>query len=331
MKPYPILELKCNSVLAPYMKDFVEQKRALGLRFNAQVEVFREFDRFCVKKKLNEPILTEDIMNEWCQRRQHESIVTHGMRVSYVRQLSHFLVANGLNVPAVFHPVSGKNLNFIPYIFTHDEMARLLHAVDEIAVYSPISPARHLIMPRLFRTLYACGLRISEALTMLTEDVDITKGTMLIREAKGGFDRLVVLPQGLKADFAQYIQMPEVKPLMGTYFFPAPSKGVYDTSHIYAYFRKSLRLAGIPHRGRGKGPRLHDIRHTFAVHVLNRWAAQGKDLYACIPVLSAYLGHHTLASTENYLRLVPEAYGQITDTFDEKFPNMFAEAKYETD
>lgn len=330
MKPYPILTLKCSSVFASYMEDFLEQKRALGLRYNAGVEVFREFDRFCLMKNLEEPALTETLMNEWCQRRQHESVLTHNMRVSLVQQLSRFLAANGLQAPTAFHPVSWKDSNYIPYIFTRQEMEKLLHAVDEAAVYSPISPTRHLVMPLLFRTLYACGLRMSEALTMLTEDVDLTKGTMIVRQGKGGFDRLTVLPQGLRADFAKYSEKSEMKQLMGTYFFPSPSKGIYDTSHVYAYFRKCLRLAGIPHRGRGKGPRLHDIRHTFAVHVLNRWAAQGRDLYACLPVLSTYLGHHSLAATEKYLRLVPEAYGQITDAFDGKFPDIFSEVSYET-
>lgn len=331
MKPYPTLTLECRSVFAPYMEDFVEQKRALGLRYNAGVEIFREFDRFCIMKGLKEAVLTEEVMNEWCQRRQYESIRTHEMRVIYIRQLSRFLAANGLQAPMAFHPVSGKNRNFIPYIFTSKEIENLLHAVDKASVYSHISPARHLVIPMLFRILYACGLRISEALTMLTEDVDIAKGTLLIRQGKGGFDRLVVLPHGLKESFAKYSEQPDVKPLMERYFFPSPNKGVYDNSRIYEIFRKSLRLAGIPHRGRGTGPRLHDIRHTFAVHVLNRWAAQGKDLYACLPILSTYLGHHTLASTEKYLRLVPEAYGQITDAFDEKFPDIFSEVSHATD
>ena len=84
-------------------------------------------------------------------------------------------------------------------------------------------------------------------------------------------------------------------------------------------------MAGIPHGGRGKGPRLHDLRHTFAVHMLNMWAVQGRDLYVALPILSVYLGHTSLKSTEQYLRLVPEAYAQITLAFEAGFGDVFPE------
>lgn len=87
-------------------------------------------------------------------------------------------------------------------------------------------------------------------------------------------------------------------------------------------------MSKISHCGRGKGPRLHDFRHTFAVHVLNLWARQGKDLYTCLPILQVYLGHSKLSSTEKYLRLVPDAYTQVMRTFEEKINSVFPEVHY---
>lgn len=101
--------------------------------------------------------------------------------------------------------------------------------------------------------------------------------------------------------------------------FPAPDGGFYDTSTIYDIFRKCLFDAGIPHRGRGKGPRLHDLRHSFAVHILNKWSSEGKDIYTCLPILRTALGHDRITTTEKYLRLVPEAYMEVTEPFNDRF------------
>ncbi len=103
-----------------------------------------------------------------------------------------------------------------------------------------------------------------------------------------------------------YRSNPLVANAKSIYFFPAPDGGFYDTSTIYDIFRKCLFDAGIPHRGRGKGPRLHDLRHSFAVHILNKWSSEGKDIYTCLPILRTALGHDRITTTEKYLRLVPK-------------------------
>ena len=88
------------------------------------------------------------------------------------------------------------------------------------------------------------------------------------------------------------------------------------------HFRNYLFQAGIPHRGRGKGPRVHDLRHSFAVHVLNKWSREGKDMYTCLPILRTYLGHSKLSATEKYLRLVPDAYDELTEPFRNRFQKI---------
>lgn len=116
-----------------------------------------------------------------------------------------------------------------------------------------------------------------------------------------------------------YRSNPLVTNTKSIYFFPAPDGGFYDTSTIYDIFRKCLFDAGIPHRGRGKGPRLHDLRHSFAVHILNKWSSEGKDIYTCLPILRTALGHDRITTTEKYLRLVPEAYMEVTEPFNDRF------------
>ncbi len=316
-----LLELHCTSALAPCMMDFVEQKRALGNKYNAGVEVFNEFDRFCNDHRLASPSISKEFLALWEAKRPHENETTQLIRVSYVRELCRHMYNNGYDAPGAFHPAPKKSREFVPYIFTKDELERLFAAVDETEP-SPVSPLRHLVMPVLFRLIYTCGLRVSEAVHLKVIDVDLKQGVMTIYGGKGDKDRMVGISDSMLVYMINYRNNPLIKESTSEYFFPCTDGGFYDTSTIYNYFRRYLFAAGIPHRGRGKGPRIHDLRHSFAVHVLNKWAREGKDIYTCLPILRVYLGHSRITATEKYLQLVPDAYGELTEPFKNRFQKI---------
>ena len=316
-----LLSLHCTSALSSCMIDFVEQKRALGNKYNACVEVFNEFDCFCNEQGLKSPSISKELLSLWEERRPHENETTQLIRTSYVRQLCKYLHNNGYDVPRAFHPAPRKSQKFVPYIFTKAELERLFSAADATEP-TTASPIRHLVMPVLFRLIYTCGLRASEALRLKVSDVDLSMGMMTIFGAKGDKDRMVGISDSMLIYLRNYRANPMVAEFNSDYFFPAPDGGFYDTSTIYAYFREFLFMAGIPHRGRGKGPRVHDLRHSFAVHVLNKWSSEGKDMYTCLPILRVYLGHSRLTATEKYLRLIPDAYGELTRPFKNRFQKV---------
>ena len=316
-----LLALQCTGVFAPCMIDFVEQKRALGNKYNACVEVFNGFDRFCNELHLESPSISKDLLSLWEKKRPHENESTQLIRISYVRQLCEYLHNKGYDVPGVFHPAPKNSRQFVPYIFTKDELERLFSAADATKATS-VSPIRHLIMPVLFRLIYTCGLRVSEALRLKVSDVDLELGMMTIFGAKGDKERMVGISDSMLELMRNYRTNPMIEGFDSEYFFPAPDGGFYDTGTIYAYFRDYLFMAGIPHRGRGKGPRIHDLRHSFAVHVLNKWSSEGKDLYTCLPILRVYLGHSRLTATEKYLRLIPDAYDELTKPFKDRFQKI---------
>lgn len=321
-----LLQLRNKSILAPYFTDFVAQKRALGYRYDTCVEVLNLFDDFCVEHKLNHPIISSELMQEWCQMRPNENQTTQHMRICYIQNFCTFLHNIGLEAPYAFHPLPKVSKKFKPYIFTEKEISDLIAVIDDQHSSTIIgSPVRHLVYPVLFRVLCGCGLRINEALQLKTSDVDLDKGTFLIREAKGGKDRLIVLSDSLIQICRDYRSKTLIQEYGHDYFFPNPHHYFYDSKTIYADFRKYLRLCGINHQGRGYGPRLHDLRHTFAVRVLSKWQDQGKDIYLCLPILQVYLGHSKLSSTEHYLRLVPESYAQVTTPCENQFGYIFPE------
>ena len=166
-------------------------------------------------------------------------------------------------------------------------------------------------MPVLFRTIYACGLRASEARLLRFGDVDAETGVLTIRDGKGGKDRQVPVSAPLRERLARYHAQIAGR-TGGDWFFPGRKGLPLTLMNVNRNFRRFLWQARIPHGGRGHGPRVHDLRHTMAVNNLRSWFARGEDAGALLPVLQAYMGHASIADTDYYLRLTAESYPHIT-------------------
>lgn len=325
------LQLHCESPLASHALDYIEQKRALGAKCRSEVQILNMFDDFCIENHLSEPLLPQELFDLWCKKRPHENATTHQIRIQHIRQFAKFLTNNGVSAPTIFLPLPKPNKSFRAYIFTHEEIKQFILAVDQTkpAIHYGKQSLAHLIMPVLFRMLYCCGLRVSEAVKLKKEDVDLSNGILKLHETKNNKERFVPMSVSLTTICKIYSNNPLVKNYESEYFFPSTDLTHYAICTIYDRYRTYLFSAGIGHGGRGKGPRLHDIRHTMAVHTLSKWVSEGKDIYSILPVLMTYLGHTSIRSTEKYLRLVPETYAQITVPFEEKFGDVFPEVLYE--
>ncbi len=332
MKTDTYISIDCNSVFAPFIHEYVEFKRTCGYKFNTESSIMRLFDSFCVESNIASPLLDKKLLDAWSVKRNTENSTTHQLRVRIIRGFSMYLYQRGFDSPNTFHPLPHISNDFIPYIFSEAEIKRLFVAIDEQnKLPIAVSPLRHRVIPVLFRMIYGCGLRENEALRLKKKDVLFADRSVRILNTKGEQDRIVVMSDTLSEVCYNYACLPEVRDFESEYFFPSADHLFYANRTIYEYFRKALFLAGIAHRGRGNGPRLHDLRHTYAVHVLSRWQKEGKDLYVCLPILCDYLGHKNLKSTERYLQLVPESYDEVTTAFTKKFNGIFPEVNYEAE
>ncbi len=174
-------------------------------------------------------------------------------------------------------------------------------------------------MSLLFRMLYGCGLRVSEALNLVMADVDLEQGVLHIRNSKFGKERLVPMSESLMFRCSQYVSNVGKHRKDEAAFFQTPGGEHYASHTIHYAWRQTLYYAGISYGGKGKGPRIHDLRHTFAVHCLQKWVEAGEDLNAKLPYLSAYMGHAGLSSTQQYLRLTAEAFPHIVSAMERNF------------
>jgi integrase len=303
------VESAFTSALGPWLRDFVLEKRAVGYRYISEQHTLERLNRYLVEIGHKEASLPRAVLDGWLARTLHESQSTQFARVSVVRQLARFLQQHDVLAEFRAPPSRLREHRFLARIFSPDEVARMFAAIDKIRVDAR-APERHLVMPALFRVLYACGLRVGEALRLRVSEVDLDAGVLTIRQGKFRKDRLVPLAPSLHAYLRRYHEEMG-KRAADAVFFPAPHGGVYTLRAPYTAFRWMLRTAKIPHGGRGEGPRVHDLRHTFAVRRLEAWYRDGADLTTKLPVLSTYLGHESLAGTQRYLQLTAELYPDL--------------------
>jgi integrase/recombinase XerD len=305
------LQPRFQSPLAPLMEQFVRTKQACGYRFGEGTRILRCLDRYLTAEGLAQCELPRALVRQWLAKQPHESARTQQGRICLVRQFAEFVCRLGVCAYVPDRSLSAKaSSGFYPRILTHGEVRQLLQAVDQLTPNAR-APLRHLIMPEVFRLLYGCGFRVNEVLHLRVADVDLDRGVLTVREAKFGKDRLVPPALPLVQRLQRYAASLGPR-ASDAFFFPSPHGGALSLSTVYGFFRELLLRCGIAHAGRGKGPRVHDLRHTMAVHSLLRWYREGADLEAKLAVLATYLGHQSLAGTQRYLHLSAELFPELT-------------------
>lgn len=315
-----------ESILGGLMEGFVQEKKVVGYKFQKGTSMLKRFDILIAKKGLNEKRLPKELVMLWTEKTPNETETNRCRRISIARGFAEYMVRLGYE--AYVYPVAAVTIDrysYIPYIFSKDEIGAMFNVCDYYPV-SNSSPNRHLVLPLLFRMLYGCGLRISEALNLTYDDVDLEQGTLFIRNTKFGKERIVPMSESLIERCRIYQKKLDSNKAVSNFFFPSPYGGHYKESTIYKLFREILWKAGISHTG--KGPRVHDLRHSFAVHCLKKWVLNGENLTNLLPYLSAYLGHVDLRGTQHYLRLTADLYPDITAKVEQSFSSLIPEVMF---
>ena len=259
--------------------------------------------------------MTRELIDAWDSVKPHLSNRTKIQRHNTIRSFAAFAFAHD---GKSYVPDTSKlknNSTFVPHIFTIEEMTRIVDAADHLP-YRKNAPSRHLVMPAVIRLLYASGLRVNEALRLKTTDVDLNTGVITVFNGKGGKDRFVPIHSSLVEYLKEYtMKLPENR----EWFFPSAS-GHYSCSTVYENFRELLFMSQIPHTG--SGPRVHDFRHTFAVHTLEKQLAEGYDPMVVVPRLAAYLGHKSYRETCWYIHLTIASFPELADKLDSAFAGI---------
>ncbi len=299
-----------KSSLAGYIIGSIEQKRALGYKYDSQEYQLWRFDRFCIQNYPNCTEITKEIAMHWAEQNGDESKSTQEGRISPVRQLARYMQSIGESAFMIPRFISRKAPRYIPHIYTDYELKLFFQQADRFS-YDKRYPERHLVMSVIFRLIYCCGLRQSEARNLRMDDVDLENGILRILNSKRG-SRFVPLSEDILILCRRYNDaVSDIYPSR-TCFFQNRYGVCYASSTLAYMFHQCWGRTGIEITS-GNQPRIHDFRHCFSVRRLNMWVKEGKDLNAFLPYLSIYLGHKTFVETDYYLHLTDDFYPILKD------------------
>lgn len=288
---------------SPQLEDFVRFKRALGQPYARSIKVLHSFDRLAASTQWRDQCDLAAVLTGWLSQYSNRKPVTVANYLAIIRQFCQFRRRYD---PAAFVPdrswaPQSTESDFLPYIFSLEEIRRI------IADTARVNGTRR--TRRCFRllviVLYCTGLWIGEALTLRRRDLDLCQACFRVGPSKGRI-RWVPFRRDLLRELRAWINDDDVTGTPDSFVFAHDDGRQRRAKNVTLTLRVLLRRCGLkPATGR-TGPRCHDIRHTFAVHRLQRWYREGRDLHRMLPWLSAYLGHRNLLGTEHYLRATPE-------------------------
>jgi len=305
--------------LARDAQDFLRFKRAMGMSYRRAEFVLNGFVHFVAQHwgERGEVTLDEAVMR-WTVRIAGRKAITVGLEFGVVRQLCLYRRRRDPSGYVPEHALAPvKESVFLPYIFSYDEVRRILAAAT--------SHQGRYIWGAMLRTvilvLYCTGMRLGEAVRLCMADVVLDRGTLLIQRSKGR-SRIVAIRADLVSELRRYVEQREQLVDKHRHADPAAFFLRMDASPLTVKsaseaLRRLLReLAIKPPSGR-TGARPYEFRHAFAVHRLTAWAIAGVDVHAKLPWLSAYLGHQNVLGTEVYLKATPQLLELASGRFEE--------------
>lgn len=317
-----------NSRLGNDIKIFIEQKRAAGYPYISSARILGLFDSMITENFPESTMLTKEICEAWILNRSKLHQNTLLRNVTPIRQLGKYLAGTGKTAYIIPGGIPNKQIRYDAHIFTEAELKAFFSSIDKCRV-SPFAPYRCYVIPVIFRLLYSCGLRSSEARLLNTDDVDLSTGKIFIRKSKGWEARIIYVSSDMLDLLRRYDRivaalLPERKA-----FFPNHKGEHYSRSSLDTWFHEfwdDLPEASV---SKGNKPRVHDLRHTYCVFRLNQWVKEHADLNALYPYLSEFVGHSNFADTDYYLTLAEPFYPEFEARLKEVNSSILPEVPHE--
>jgi integrase/recombinase XerD len=281
------------------LADYLCLRRSLGFKMLNESAALPAFVSFVEKRK--SPCITTRLALDWAQQgREGQS----KWRFSMVRGLAkHAAIFDARTEVPELGLLRTKYPRPRPYIYSDQEIERLVRVAREWGHDRPRTTYHSLL-----GLLAVSGLRLGEAIRLQVDDVDLATGILTIRNSKFGKSRLVPIHASTARKLREYKRQRDrfLGPRPSTHFFMTRTGTPLRQPTLHIVFKKLLVRAGIRDVTSRGGPRLHDLRHRFAVRTLIDWYRSGKDIEAHLPVLSTFLGHACVRSTYWYLNEHPE-------------------------
>jgi len=305
------------SALRQALTRYVLMRRGFGYRYDSEERCLGGFVAFMDAAQAT--VITRKLAMAWIVQAQRAS---RPNRLSMVRGFARYLSniePQTETLPARIFPSPRRRR---PYIYSEAEIERLLEATLSWGLAKGINRRSYHC---LFGLLAATGMRLGEAIDLRRGDVDLKAGILTLRVTKGSKDRLVPLHPTTTLALVDYAARRDDCRICrkSPWFFVL--RGGQRLRHQYPerIFMGVLRRIGLrdpePH---SPGPRIHDLRHSFAVNTIVRWYRAGEDVERLLPTLTTYLGHSKVRDTYWYLTACPELMDQAASRLEARWETM---------
>ena len=301
--------------LTKALDEYLGIRHALGFKLLQTARSLAQFVRFIECEGAT--FITIELALRWAQEDPKASSVTHADRLAMVRRFAAWRSAED---PRTVIPPMGlltrRYQRPTPHIYSKAEIESLILTAASLPSKQGL---RGLTCSTLFGLLAVTGMRVGEAVALDRDDVDLRTGVLVIQEGKFGKSRFVPIHATTRDALEDYCKkrhaiLPSVKT---SAFFVSERGGRMSAFSAGDNFVKVSHVIGLrplaAGGGRGRGPRLHDLRHRFAVSTLIQWYRSGADVDCEIPKLATYLGHKGPSQVYWYLQAVPELLALATE------------------
>lgn len=307
---------------------YLAHQRALGRGYANEERILNSVRRFVVQATAKD--LDGVLFDGWCRTLRDLAANTRRARQLIVRK---FCLYRSRSEPRCFVPNPLYFARLQPYrspiIVQPEQAARMLAAADELDP-TPGSPLLPTVMRIAVVLLYTAGLRRGELLRLILDDVEPRAGVLRIRESKFHKSRLVPLSPDARSELRRYLYRRlaaglDARP--GAPLLCNTTQGLrgYTGTGISRGIHELFEIAGVRNSEGGR-PRIHDMRHSFAVQALIRWYRADADVQSQLPKLAMYMGHVSIVSTAYYLRFLPEIANLASERFERRFGDLLPEA-----
>jgi len=304
---------------------YLTRQRSLGMRFESAGQILHRFSRVMGNPNIDE--VTSEAVAKFLLGEGTLSAIWM-LRYKVLMGLYRFAVGRGYvgnsPLPTAFPKPPPQQT---PYVYSTEELRRLLESTSVLQVGH--SPHVSAIYRTLLLLLYGSGMRIGEALGLTLQDVDLSGQVITVRNTKFFKTRLVPIGPKLARELAAHVERRRVLPLPvgdASPLFTTRDGRPWSYTRVISWFQHVRRAAGISCPvGEPRPPRLHDIRHTSAVHRVLAWYRSGQDVQRLLPQLATYLGHLDVRSTQRYLQMTPD----LLQAASQRFAQYAMEADHE--
>jgi len=325
-----VLRMIYQSVLAEWLTTFTKGKFALGRRFAHPARALRLFDRYLVAQGITSiDAISSDVITAFLLSRPRLSARSYNELLGVIRRFFQWMVDQQiLSVSPVQVTTRREGPRRRPFLFGVPEARRLLELARDLPDRNR-APQRGPTYHAIFAILYGLGLRVGEVAKLCLGDLDLERQILTIRETKFGKSRLVPFGPRLARVLRNYIEHHRYPDLAAadTPLFTFDGRQSVSTNSIRKTFRDYLipRLGLAVPPGTGS-PRVHDLRHSFAVGALLRWYRDGLNPAVRLPHLSTFLGHINTEATAVYLTITDDLLQEASHRFSRCVPPLMMEA-----